>query len=165
MWSTSQLREMLKRAQQQDGGGNDGGDDGGNDDQKGADEDEEADDLYDTDGEPSDKDPPSRNTDSMKTPNQKQSNKYGGKTVSTVEALEDPFDQEKRLKECMEKSNDHITSSGVQELENTKDGFHSHEVHGITSQTSIDANLNHGVFTPTKMSKVQELELPPSLPL
>lgn len=41
----------------QGGNDDDGGDDGGNDDQKGAYEDEEADDLYDTDGEPTDKAP------------------------------------------------------------------------------------------------------------
>jgi hypothetical protein len=78
----------------QGGNDDDGGDDGGNDDQKGAYGDEEADDLYDTDGEPTDKVPPSSNNDTMKTPNQNQklSNKSGCKIVNTVEVLEDRFD-------------------------------------------------------------------------
>jgi hypothetical protein len=53
----------------------------------------------------------------------------------------------------MENSTEHITSSGVQGVKKTKDGVHSSKLHGSTTQTSIDANLNHGVFTPTEKSK------------
>lgn len=149
----------------QDGGGPDGGNDGrddyGNGDHKGADMDEEADDLYDTDGEPLDKDSHPSNIESGKTPNQiqKHSGKQGSKTICMSEALKDPLSQEKKLKECMEQ-NTIVSTAGDQELQLVSEVVSFFEVGGSSTQNSIDANLNSGVCTPTGMGKGLELELP-----
>lgn len=85
----------------------------------------------------------STNSVSKKTPTTKAANSYGHKIVSKGQEVDDPLDQERQLKECMENSQTEASVSMVK-----KDGL----------QSGINASLGGGELTLSVQNKMQEVD-------
>jgi hypothetical protein len=141
----------------QPGNDDNGGDDG--DSKKDNDMDYDDDDLLDDHKDSNrDKQDGESGSGSFKIPSQKPGSRPNCKTVSIAVTIDDPPDQEKMLKEYMEKTKEQPAER--YELACTKGKVPLVKVAIPITQVSIDANLTTGVLTPAENNKSQGLELP-----